>query len=81
MEPYISFSDDSVLDGVAPPEGFLKDQPEETILESTWPASTNPPLKRPLQKKQPLLGASGGTKYSPDTMQGTNDEGRGTSPI
>ena len=77
MEPYVSFFDDAVLDGVAPSEGFLKDQSEETIPESAQPASTNPPLKRPLQKKQPLLGASGGTNYSPETMQGTNHEGRG----
>ena len=37
MEPYISFFDDTILDGVAPPEGFLKDQ-----FESAQPASTDP---------------------------------------
>ena len=63
--------------GVAPPEGFLEDQPEGTIPERAQPASTDLPLKRPLQKKQPLLGASGGTEYSPDTVQGTNLKGRG----
>ena len=77
MEPYISFFDDAILDGVAPLEGFLKDQSEESIPESPQPASTNLPLKRLLQKKQPLFGAPGGTEYSPDTVQGTNHKGRG----
>ena len=56
MKLYVSFFDDAILDGVAPPEGFLNDQSEETIPESAQPASTNPPLRRLLQKKQPLLG-------------------------
>ena len=76
MEPYLSFND-MVLDSVDPLEGFLKDQSETTIPESAQPASTEPPLKRPPQKRQPLLGASGGTKYSPDTMQGMNHDDRG----
>ena len=53
MELYISFFDDTVLGSVAPPEGFLKDQSETTIPESAQLASTNPPLRRPLQRKQP----------------------------
>ena len=34
MEPYVSFFVNVVLDGVAPPEGFLKDQFEGGIPES-----------------------------------------------
>ena len=77
METYVSFFYDTVLGSVAPPEGFLKDQSEKTIPESAKLASTNPPLRRLLQRKQPPLGASGGTEYSPDTVQGINHEGRG----
>ena len=40
MEPYVSFSDDTILDGVAPLKGFLKHQVEDTIPKSAWPAST-----------------------------------------
>ena len=56
MEPYISIFDDAILGGVAPLEGFLKDQSETTIPESAQPVSTNPPLRRLPQRKQPLLG-------------------------
>ena len=45
MEPYVSFPDDTVLDGVASLEGFLKDQPEETIPESALLASPNSPIE------------------------------------
>ena len=31
MEQYISFSDDTILDSVALPEGFIEDQTELTI--------------------------------------------------
>ena len=55
MDPYVSFFDDAILGSVAPPEGFLEDQSETTIPENAQLVSTNSPLKRPLQKKQPLL--------------------------
>ena len=56
MEPYVSFFNDAILDGVAPLEGFLKDQFGGSIPESAWPASTDPQLKRLPQKKQPPIG-------------------------
>ena len=55
MMPYVSFSNDTILSGVTPLEVSLEDQPETTICESVQPASAYPPLKRPLQKKMPLL--------------------------
>ena len=62
MKPYVSFND-AIMDSIAPQEGFLKDQSEETIPDSAQPASTDPSLKRLLQKRQPLLGAPGETEY------------------
>ena len=34
MEPYISFPDDAILNGVTPPDGFWEDQLEPTISGS-----------------------------------------------
>ena len=45
IEPYISFPDDTILGGVAPPEGFLEDQPETTMSGSVQPASAKPPVE------------------------------------
>ena len=42
MEPYVSFSDDTVLSTVTPLERSLEDQPETIICESVQPASANP---------------------------------------
>ena len=67
MEPYVSF-DDTILDGVAPPEGFLEDQPEATIPQSAQPASTDLQLKRPLWKKLPPIGRSLEEPSTPQTL-------------
>ena len=77
MEPYVSFFDDTVLGGVAPQEGFLKDQSETSIPESAQLASTDLPIEEAAVEEAAPLEASGGTGYSPDTMQGMNHEGRG----
>ena len=53
MEPYISFPDDAILDGVAPPERFQEDQLETTISGTAQPAPTDPPLKRLPQSPVP----------------------------
>ena len=45
MEWYISFSDDTILDGVALPQGFLKDWTEITIPRDAQLAFTNVPTK------------------------------------
>ena len=45
MEWYISFSDDNVLDGVAPPEGFHRNQTKLTISGDAPPAFTNVPTE------------------------------------
>ena len=55
MEPYVSFFDDTVLDGVAPPEGFLEDQPKTTISVGAQSASTDPPIKEaPMEDAAPV---------------------------
>ena len=54
MEPYVSFSNDAVLDGVTPQKGFLEDQTRVAIPRNTQPASTSTPLKRSLQRGQHL---------------------------
>ena len=41
MGQYVSFSDDTVLDGVAPPEGFFEDRVEITIPGESPPTFTN----------------------------------------
>ena len=56
MEPYVSFFNDAILDGVAPPEGFLKDQSEETISESAQLASTNPPIEEAAAEETAPIG-------------------------
>ena len=45
MEWYISFSNDTILDGVALLEGFLKDQTKLTIPRDALPAFSNVPTK------------------------------------
>ena len=68
MEPYISFPNDVILDGVAPLEGFLKNQPEKTVPESDLLASPNCPIEEATAEETAPVRASGGTEYSPDTM-------------
>ena len=45
MEWYISFSNDTILDGVALPEWFLKDQTDLTISRDAPPTFTNVPIE------------------------------------
>ena len=52
MEPYVTFSDDAILDGAALQEGSLEDQTGETIPRNTQLASTDvsteeEPAKKP----------------------------------
>ena len=56
MEQYISFFDDTVLDGVASLEGFLEDWTKTTIPGSGQLASMTLPSKRLPWKKQPHWG-------------------------
>ena len=45
IEWYISFSDDTILDGVAPPEGFLGDQTKITVPRDAQLAFTDVPTE------------------------------------
>ena len=56
MEPYVSFPNDAVLDSVAPPEGFLMDQPKETVPESASLASPNSPIEEATMEETTLVG-------------------------
>ena len=78
MEPYISFPNDAILDGVAPPEGFWEDQPETTISRSAQPAPTEPPPieQAAAEEATPHWEASGGAQYLPDPKWGASQEGR-----
>ena len=78
MEPYISFSNDTISGGVAPLEGSLEDQMEMTITGSVQVATANPPLKGPAAEEAvPCWEASGGTfQYFPNPGWGVNQEGR-----
>ena len=54
MEQYISFPDDTVLDVVAPPEGFLKDWTGVTVPRNAQSAFTHVPTKeKPVEKAVP----------------------------
>ena len=51
---YVSFSDDTILDSVAPLEGFLKDWTRVTVPRNAQPAFTNVPSKEgPLEEAAP----------------------------
>ena len=52
MEGYISFSDDTILDGVALPEGFIKDQTELTISRDALPTFTDVPTEEVTVEEQ-----------------------------
>ena len=56
MEQYVSFLDDTILDGVALLEGFFKDQTEITIPEESLPIFTDVPAKRLPWRKWPPSG-------------------------
>ena len=59
MESYMSFSDDAILDGAAPPEGSLEDVTRVTIPRGTLPTSTSTPTKEePTEGPAPLEVAS-----------------------
>ena len=45
MEQYVSFSDDTVLDGMAPLEKFFEDRAKVTIPGESLPAFTNVPIE------------------------------------
>ena len=45
MEQYVSFLDDTVLDGVAPLERFFEDRAKMTIPRESLPTSTNVPIE------------------------------------
>ena len=68
MEPCVCFPDDAILDGVAPPEGFLMDQPEETVPESALLASPNFPTEEAAMEVTALVGGLWRTEYFPGTM-------------
>ena len=57
MELYVSFFDDTILDGVAPPEGFLKDWAQITVPGSAQLASTDAPIKEAaIEEAAPIGG-------------------------
>ena len=56
MEQYVSFSDDTILDGVAPLEGFLKDRTEITIPRDTQPTFTNVPTEEVVLEEAAPIG-------------------------
>ena len=68
MESYISFHDDAVLDGVAPPEGFLKDQSEETIPESALLASPDSPIEEATVEETTPVGGPLEEPSTPQTL-------------
>ena len=67
MEPYVSFSDDTILSSVTPLEGSLEDQLKTTICESVQPASADPPVEEATaEEAAPHQEASGGTQSFPN---------------
>ena len=57
MEWYISFSDDTILDGVALLEGFLKDQTKLTVPRDALPTFTDVPTKEvAMEEAAPIWG-------------------------
>ena len=57
MEQYVSFSDDTVLDGMAPPEGFFEDRAKITIPGESPPIFTNVPIEGvAMEEVAPLRG-------------------------
>ena len=53
MEPYVSFPNDAIMDGVTPQEGFLEDQTGVAIPRNGQPPPIFPPKRSP-QKRQHL---------------------------
>ena len=56
MKPYISFFYDTVLDSVAPLEGFLKDWAETTVPGIAQPAPTDTPIKEATVEEAAPIG-------------------------
>ena len=79
MELYLSFPNDAILDGVAPPEGFLEDQLETTISRSVQPVPTDPIEQAAAEEAAPV----GRPQEEPSTSQTPSKEptGRVGSPI
>ena len=54
VEHNVSFSDDTILDGVVPLEGFLDNQTEETVPRIAQPAFPDVPTKEePVEEAVP----------------------------
>ena len=55
MEPYMSFSDDAILDGATSQEGCLTDLTGITIPRNTLPTSTSTSTeKEPVEESAPM---------------------------
>ena len=68
LKPYVSFPNDAILDGVAPLEGFMKDQPEETIPESAPLASPNSPFEEATAEETAPVGGPLEEPSTPQTL-------------